>query len=81
MRSFIRLSEQLEGELDEVEAALAQHQTLGPAKLKRKETAPEKTLTATHDLLTYSTHSPTLLQCPNTIVLTSQRDTVPLQIE
>lgn len=48
-----RLFEQLQGELDEVEAALAQHQTLTPAKLKRKEAAPEKTLSATQDLMKY----------------------------
>jgi hypothetical protein len=56
-----RLFEQLQGELDEVEAALAQHQTLAPAKLKRKEAAPEKTLSATQDLMKY----------PHTLALTS----------
>jgi hypothetical protein len=52
------LFEQLQGELDEVEAALAQHQTLAPAKLKRKEAAPEKSLSATQDLMKYPLTSP-----------------------
>ncbi|ELR14853.1 RhoGEF domain containing protein [Acanthamoeba castellanii str. Neff] len=50
-KDTVKLFEQLQGELDEVEAALAQHQTLAPAKLKRKEAAPEKSLSATQDLM------------------------------
>jgi hypothetical protein len=49
------LYEELQGELDEVEAALAQLQTRapGPAKLKRKDAAPENTFAATNNLYKY----------------------------